>query len=227
MLSIVIPSYNEAQRLPKTLQEIRSHFTKTVEVIVVDDGSTDQTHKYVKAPHKVIRLKQNQGKGAAVQSGVAAAKGSHILIMDADSATPIQEIHKLLAFKKDFPIVIGSRYMPSKETARKQPFYRKWIGRMGRNLIRSQLNLDLHDTQCGFKLFENKTAKALFKELQNKSWGFDFEILYKAKNKKIPIKEVPVAWIHQEESRLRPIKAALSTYKELKAVRRIDQKPKK
>lgn len=208
-LSIIIPAYNEEKRLGKTLEEVRT-FLKNhdSEIIVVDDGSTDGTSAF-----SLISYPVNMGKGYAIKKGVEAAAGDLILFMDADNATPIGELEKLL--KVDADIVIGSRYLPESAIEKKQPLFRVLIGRLGNLIIRLLVVKNVKDTQCGFKLFKKNVAKELFSELQTDRFGFDIEILGRAQKKGYRIVEVPVTWLHNDNSRVRPIRDAFKTLADL------------
>lgn len=208
-LSIVIPAYNEAKRLPSYLTEI-AKFMKARriahEVIVADDGSRDGTSEIVRKKFRgvrVIQLYQNFGKGAAVREGVMAARGRQVLIADADGATPIAEYPKLAAEMKDgADAAIGSRYLAQSEIGKKQSLLRRIVSRAGNLLIRSLLDLPFKDTQCGFKLFDRKAAQYLFRNLNNFRFGFDFEILKKAGVLRLNVSEVAVRWNDQEGSKV-------------------------
>lgn len=226
-LSIVIPAYNEEKRIVATLQTIFQYLPKHFsfsEVIVVDDGSKDNTVGTVKALSaervdlKVISLEKNCGKGAAVKAGVLAAQGEYILFMDADNATRIDEVEKMIEVldlnKAD--LVIGSRYLKDSQIKIHQPWYRVFIGRAGNLLIRLLLVDDIKDTQCGFKIFRNYVAKDLFQRLKITRFGFDMELLAIAqKVLGYRVQEMAVSWYDSADTRVRPIRAAIKTFLEL------------
>lgn len=228
-LSIVIPAFNEAERLPTTLDAIRSYLADvpyTAELIVVDDGSTDETvdcarrYDSAEVPLRVLESTHNQGKGAAVQRGMLAADGEYVLFMDADSSTRIEELDKLLPLAKEgYPIVIGSRYLERGSIKIKQPWYRIVISRFGNLLIRLVLLPGIKDTQCGFKLFHRHAARQIAPLITMRRFSFDMEILTVAKNMGERIKEVPVNWYDTPNSRLRPVKASLQTFSDLLIIR--------
>lgn len=238
-LSVVIPSYNEEKRLPDTLRKTISHLSKShfsYEIIIVDDGSEDETISKIRPQidNKRIFLeayRKNRGKGYAIKKGVEKANGDLILFMDSDNATPITELESLLAHIDKNQIVIGSRYIHGSDILRKQPLLRRLIGRIGNTMIQITLLPGIYDTQCGFKLFDAKVAKSLFKDLQTDRFGFDFEILSRARINKFTIKEIPVSWLHQGESRVRPIRDALKTFIDLlkikRTIRKIDKNAQK
>lgn len=224
-LSVVIPCYNEANRIEPTLREVHQHLRKThpsFEVLVVDDGSTDDTSECVEAltsefqELKLIKLEENKGKGYAVKTGVMAAKGDLILFTDADNASPIEELNKLIkALTPDLDLVIGSRFIIESLIEKKQPWYRVLIGRLGNQFIQVFFFKGISDTQCGFKLFRNTVAKDIFSRQKINRWGFDVETLFLAFLLGYKIKEIPIHWHHVQGSRLRPIRDAIKTILEL------------
>lgn len=225
-LSIIIPSYNEENRIKNTLLAIEDYLEDkklNAEIIIVNDGSKDRTREVVenykrKIEHlKLINLPKNCGKGFAVKSGVEASHGKYILFTDADNSTPIEEFEKLLIQMKDknAQLAIGSRYLRGSNVKIKQPYHRIFIGRVGNLLIRLFLIDDIMDTQCGFKLFEHRAAKELFSFQKVKRFGFDMEALVIAQNLNYKIIEVPVSWFNSDESRFRPVKDAFRTLTDL------------
>ena len=210
-LSLVIPCYNEVDRiqhLEKALKTFDSKWYNAYEVIVVDDGSTDNTAEKIKdalqnalsnATLNVISLEKNVGKGGAIQAGVAAATGDFILTIDADMATQPILLRNWLqrlpnnAFRED-QILIGSREHGDSQVKAKSN--RKTLGRVFNILTQLTTSLNFKDTQCGFKLYPAKVAKSLFANLQSKGWSHDVEILYKAQLQGIDIQSMPVLWQH-------------------------------
>lgn len=209
-VSCVIPAYNEALRLPAYLGQVKKYFKSqriSHEIIVVDDGSRDDTANLVEKNFpgvNVLRLYENFGKGAAVREGIMHAQGRQVLISDADGATPIAEFQKLhntmIADSAD--IAIGSRYLAQSEIGRRQSLIRRLVSRAGNFLIRLLLDLPYKDTQCGFKLMERRAAQYLFRNLANLRFGFDFEILKKAAVLHLNVAEVPVEWHDQDGSKV-------------------------
>ena len=215
-LSVVIPAFNEERRLHKTLEKVRSyleHSHITYEIIVVNDGSEDETLNLVKktismsasrwANLRLISYPENKGKGYAVKKGMLAARGKWRLLMDADNSTSIAELKKLLLYVSDYNIIIGSRYLDKYSIKKKQSIIRRFISRGGSFLIRVMLGLKITDTQCGFKLFSAKATKDIFPLQTISRWGFDMEILTIAKRKGYKIKEVAVDWYNSEGSQMK------------------------
>lgn len=205
-VSVVIPAYNEAMRIGRTLKRIQEFFAgRSYEVIVVDDGSTDGTIKEVNSLQipevRIVSYTQNQGKGYAVKQGMLESKGKFILLTDADLSTPIEYFDQLFSHINEVPVVIGSRGM--KESDVSNQVLRVWLGKTGNKLI--QLILPgIKDTQCGFKLFEAEAAHNLFQRQRLKGFGFDFEILFIAQRQNLPIKEIPVKWVNALGSKVKP-----------------------
>ncbi len=225
-LSIVLPAYNEENRIKSTLILINDYVVSTglnAEIIVVDDGSKDRTVEILEACKgkiknlKVESYKQNQGKGFAVKTGILSSKGKYILVADADNSTPIEELENLMKELKESKaqIAIGSRYLAASKVQVRQPRYRIILGRLGNILIRMFLIDGIRDTQCGFKLFEHNVAKNIFSLQKVKRFGFDMEMIVIATSLDYKIVEVPVSWFNSVESRVRPIKDAIITLKDL------------
>jgi dolichyl-phosphate beta-glucosyltransferase len=222
-ISIIIPAYNEEQRLKNTVLNINDYFNnQSFEIIVVNDGSSDNTLGLIKKLQdtlinlKFISYHTNQGKGYAVKKGIKEASGEYILFLDADNSTPIEEFKKLKQeIEKGIDIAIGSRYLPNSNVKIKQSLLRIIIGRLGNLLIQSLLVKNIKDTQCGFKLFRHQVAKDIFHRQKIKGWGFDMEILAIAQILDYKIKEVAVTWLNSDDSRINPLQDAWKTFKEL------------
>lgn len=226
-IAIIIPVYNEEKRIFSTLRKISDFFSKNkiaYQIIIVDDGSKDNTLEKLRnltdKNIKILKNAKNFGKGFSVKKGVLAATTENILITDADLSTPIEEINKLWPYLKNFPVIIGSRYLNSASIKVRQPLYRRIVSRVGNFLVRMILGLNFYDTQCGFKLFHGKIAKSLFNKLTIARWGFDIEILAIAKHHKILVKEIAVDWHDSPNSKLRAGRAAWQTLWELFKIRR-------
>jgi len=212
-LSVVIPCYNEARRLPPTLQHTLDYLRRSgcdYEIIVVDDGSADETAGAAQALAaqdarvRVIRYTPNRGKGYAVRTGMLAATKAAVLFMDADNSTEIAEVEKCAPWLQSgaYDIVIGSRANAGTQLVRAQHPVRKLLGKVYGILTRSMALYGIRDTQCGFKLFTRVAAQRVFGELQSPSAIFDIELMMRASRAGLHIKEVGVTWTHDPESRL-------------------------
>jgi dolichyl-phosphate beta-glucosyltransferase len=223
-LTIVGPAYNEEQRLGTTLESIHRYCSQknlSREIIVVDDGSSDNTAGVVKALQErildlhLIQYRPNHGKGFAVKTGVERSRGEYILFTDADNSTPVEEFEKFHPLLSRTEVVIGSRYRADSSVKIMQPLYRVLVGRFGNFLIRILLFDDIKDTQCGFKAFQHRAAREIFSRMKVNRFGFDIELLAIAYLLKYSVREVPVSWYNSPQSRVRPIKDALRTFLEL------------
>ena len=229
MLSVVVPAYNESARLPATLVRLRDYLDAAGEpyqVIVVDDGSSDGTADTAEATASawpqmcVLRLPRNMGKGAAVRAGMLAATGEHRLFTDADLSAPIEELPKLRArLSPSCQVVIGSRAVAGSVIEEHQPGRRETMGRVYNRLLQFVALRGLHDTQCGFKLFTAAAAEACFRPLRTMRFGFDAEVLLRARKLNLGIAEVPVRWGHREDSRVSAMRDSLRTLYELMVLR--------
>lgn len=227
-LSLVIPAYNEEDRLPETLALVRDWVEQqpfSVEVLVVDDGSRDRTAELTRlycerfSALRLVSLPRNQGKGAAVREGMLKATGAWRLMTDADMSTPIAEAEHLLAERKEYEVIIGSRYLKPDSIKVKQPWKRRVLSRFGNWLIHQMLGLrDIRDTQCGFKLFSAQAAEAVYSRQQETGWLFDVEILTIAQELGYAIKEVPVDWYDSKQSKLRAVRTGWKTFHELRSI---------
>lgn len=203
-LTVVIPAYNEQWRLPTTLVSIIDFLDNakySYEIIVVDDGSKDETVSIVKKFEKIrsqvrlLTLPKNRGKGEAVRTGALNARGDRVLFCDADGSTPIEELKKLQeALQDGVDLAFGSRAVISESTKVKALLHRKLIGRTFNLLVNSLLIPGVKDTQCGFKMFKADAAKFLFKRQVLSGFAFDVEILALAHKSGMTIREIPVNW---------------------------------
>ncbi|MGB9484318.1 MAG: dolichyl-phosphate beta-glucosyltransferase [Candidatus Dormiibacterota bacterium] len=203
-LSLVLPAYNEVVRLPPSLEAIRKYLDlagRPYEVLVVDDGSSDGTRRMVEQvmadwPQlQLIVFDRNEGKGAAVRAGMLQAVGQLRLFSDADLSTPISEMGKLeTAIAKGAGVAIGSRALPESQVELHQPLYRELMGKTYNQALRRLVLPGLRDTQCGFKMFTAAAAQSCFAPLRTPGFGFDAEVLLRARLQAIPIAEVPVIW---------------------------------
>ncbi|MEV7545376.1 dolichyl-phosphate beta-glucosyltransferase [Streptomyces sp. NPDC089915] len=217
-LSVVIPAYREEERLAPTLELVREYLDGHVgsgpaawEIIVVDDGSPDRTAAIaLKAgadePRiRLVQSEQNRGKGSALRLGVRASLGRRVLIMDADLATPIEELARLeqaLADDPSMDAAIGSRAHRDSAIERQQSVLREVLGWVGNRVIRLVAVRGIRDTQCGFKLFDGDQARAAFGAARLDGWAIDVEILQYYRRKGWPVAEVPVRWAHQDGSKV-------------------------
>jgi dolichyl-phosphate beta-glucosyltransferase len=212
MISLVIPAYNEQRRLPATLAAVRAHMDSAgeeYEVIVVDDGSRDDTVEC--AQHiaegwpqlQVIARGVNEGKGAAVRAGMLAAHGDHRAFSDADLSVPIAELPRLRdRLTGACRVAIASRAVPGSRIEVHQPGRREMMGRVYNRIVQLLVLPGLHDTQCGFKVFTGEAAVACFTLLHTPRFGFDAEVLLRARRNGWTVTEVPVRWSHMEDSRV-------------------------
>ncbi len=221
-LSVVVPAYNEEKCIANTIERIHGFLEKNFEnyeIIVVDDGSTDHTRKIVSGFSgrmknlKLLGNARRRGKGESVKKGMLQASSEYLLFSDADLSTPIEEIGDFLKYAENgAEIIIGSRAVKEANILKKQSFLRQNMGRAFNFLVQIFLFSGIRDTQCGFKCFSKKAAKALFKLQRTRGFCFDAEILYIAKKKGYKMKEVPVTWINRQDSRVALIGGSLSMF---------------
>lgn len=229
--TLVIPAFNERGRIAASLEAV-GHWWRTRpggwdwEVLLVDDGSTDGTADVARAsasaaglPLEVLSHERNRGKGAAIRTGVLAASGNPILVSDADLSTPLTEWIKLAQRLPTHPVAIGSRAVDENLVRRKQPFYRRLLGKSGNLLVRLFAVRGIADTQCGFKLFRGDVARGLFRDARINRFAYDMEILHLAQRRGIAIAEVPVLWFNSPDSRVSVLRDALPTLADLLRIR--------
>jgi dolichyl-phosphate beta-glucosyltransferase len=212
-LSIIIPAFNEVERIALTLNSVHNYLKKNdknAEIIVVDDGSSDGTDTLVRklsdriTELRLIRLPRNEGKGAAVRIGMLSAQGEFRLFMDADNATSIEQVDLLIPFiREGYDVVIGSRRIRGAAIQIKQSLIREVLGMCFRITSQLLVPLNFADTQTGFKLFTERSSVLLFKELKTKGWVFDIEILLKARDLHLKVKEIPIIWTNSRGSKLK------------------------
>jgi dolichyl-phosphate beta-glucosyltransferase len=229
--ALIIPAFNEANRIEASLQIIAAwHETGPGgwdwEVILVDDGSTDGTTGIARKvargldlPLKLLRHERNRGKGAAIRTGVLSSRGNPILVSDADLSTPLSEWVKLAERLPTHPVAIGSRALQEELVRRKQPFYRRLLGKTGNLLVRLLAVRGIRDTQCGFKLFRGDVALELFRQARIDGFAYDIEILYLAQQRGLPIAEVPVLWFNSPESKVSVLRDSLHVFWDLLRLR--------
>lgn len=228
-ISVIIPAYNESARILPSLRRLdkylRDHFSG-LELIVVNDGSSDTTEDVVVRAGKEIPTirysgyKENKGKGYAIRQGVALSTGDMILVSDADLSTPIEEVEKLLVpYDNGYHVVIGSRGLEASSIVVRQPWWREFMGRTFNRIVRMLLLKGFKDTQCGFKLFNGSIGRELFRDSTVDRFAYDVEILYRAVKAGYKIREVPVKWLNSPASTVRPVKDSFQMAKDLLRIR--------
>lgn len=239
-LSVIIPAYNEEKRIVKTLLSLDKYLSERdydYEILVVDDGSKDNTVNIVKNFQKMIKNlnlienKENHGKGYVVRQGMLAAKGKYRLFTDADNSTSPDQAKNLLSWLKgvktrngivekvgSYDIAIGSRAIKGARVALRQPLTRLLAGKASNLLIQLLALPGIWDSQCGFKIFTAKAASDIFKKATINRWGFDIEVLALGRRLGYAIKEVPVTWVNDPESKV-SLKGYLNTFRELFKIR--------
>jgi dolichyl-phosphate beta-glucosyltransferase len=232
LYSLIIPAYNESARLGGTLERVLAYVHAqgwNAEVIVVNDGSRDNTAEIIKsfaANDPILRLVENpgnRGKGYSVRNGILNARGEILLFSDADLSSPIEEAPKLLAaLDRGADIAIGSRWLRSETQTQRQPLHRQLFGRIFNVLLRLTLGLKFKDTQCGFKAFKQPAARAIFPLQKIERWGFDPEILFLARKFGFRVKEIPVVWGHSGGTRINPLVDGARMFQEMLRVRWYD-----
>jgi glycosyltransferase involved in cell wall biosynthesis len=232
--SIVIPAYNEAARIGDALQSVVACVKErgwNAEIVVVDDGSRDQTAEIVRtfaqslsaSGHPEVRLLQNpgnHGKGYSVRNGILHSFGEVVMFTDADLSAPIEEADGLFAaIAAGADIAIGSRWLERTRQTIRQPFYRQFFGRCFNGVTRAVMGLPYADTQCGFKAFTRVAAQTVFQLQTIDRWGFDPEILFIARKRGYRVEEVPVSWAHDERTRISYLKDGTRMLEDIAIVR--------
>ncbi len=227
--SIVIPADNEHARIPATMEAVVACIRAqgwNAEVIVVNDGSGDDTAQLVRnfaahAPEvRLLENPGNRGKGYSVRNGILHALGEVVLFTDSDMSAPIEEAERLFAaIAAGADIAIGSRWLESGRQTHRQPWYRQFLGRCFNAVTRLVMGLPFVDTQCGFKAFTRAAAQTVFRLQTIERWGFDPEILFIALKRGYTVKEVPVSWAHDERSRMSYLRDGMQMLKELAIIR--------
>jgi glycosyltransferase involved in cell wall biosynthesis len=227
--SIVIPAFNEGVRIPATLNAVVSCIRRlgwNAEVIVVNDGSRDNTAEVVRAfaataPEvRLIENPGNHGKGYSVRNGILQALGEVILFTDSDLSAPIEEAEQLFAaIDQGADIAIGSRWLERGRQTHRQPLYRQFFGRCFNAVTRMVMGLRFADTQCGFKAFTREAAQIIFPLQTIEGWGFDPEILFIALKRGLRVQEVAVSWAHDERTRMSYLKDGMKMLEEMAAIR--------
>jgi dolichyl-phosphate beta-glucosyltransferase len=228
-LSVIIPAYNEEQRLKSSLERVVGYLDQqpfSSEVLVVDDGSSDETTAIARGyagEHAIVRILRytpNRGKGHAVRVGMSEADGQLMLLCDADLSTPIEDVEKLLPWLEDgYEVVIGSRALPDSDLRVHQPWLRERLGRTFNLLVRILGVRGFADTQCGFKLFTRRAARDIFPRLFTDRWAFDVEALLVARKMGYCIREAPVTWVNAPGTKVNVVRDACSTLRDLLRIR--------
>jgi dolichyl-phosphate beta-glucosyltransferase len=228
-LSIIVPAYNESARIESALTEIVKAIWRNrwdAEVIVVDDGSADDTAEVVTAfgltdPEvRLVQNFQNRGKGYSVRAGMLYAEGEIVLFTDADLSAPIDEAQRLIdAIRTGADIAIGSRWLDTSRQTHRQPFYRQFFGRCFNLVTRSIMGLPYADTQCGFKAFTWQAAQIVFGLQTIERWGFDPEILFIANQRGLLVREIPVSWAHDARSKVSYLRDGARMLREIATIR--------
>lgn len=228
-ISIVIPAYNECARLETALEQVVGFVEArgwAAEVIVVDDGSSDETpdivHHWMHR-HPCVKLVQNpgnRGKGFSVRNGLLQGQGEIVMFTDADLSAPIEEAQYLVdAIEAGADVAIGSRWLDRQRQTIHQPLYRRFFGRCFNFVVRTMMGLPYKDTQCGFKAFRREAAQTIFRLQTIERWGFDPEILFIARKLKLKIVEVPVTWGHDERSRISYFRDGMKMLEDMAKIR--------
>ncbi len=229
-ISIVIPAYNEASRIGPTLKELHRYLGQllTCELLLVDDGSTDNTAQTAQSAvahsqsFRVVRLDENQGKGAAVRAGVLQARGSSIFVVDADLPYRLDAFDRALeSLESGADLVIGSRDHPQSEIDPSYPRYRSIAGRLFARVVNWQVPVRIFDTQCGFKAFRDEAAKELFRPLQTRHYAYDIELLLRARLAGYRVERIPVKLARPHGSRVRFFRDSIRMLQDLRKIKRM------
>jgi glycosyltransferase involved in cell wall biosynthesis len=227
-LSIIVPSFNEEQRLPGSLEKIAAFVRErrpNTEVIVVDDGSTDKTAAVAESYKGKIPLLRvlsngtNRGKGFSVRHGSLEAQGNVILFTDADLSSPIEEGEKLLAALATHDVAIGSRAVDRSLIEAHQSAFREFAGIVFNRIVRIMLRLPFVDTQCGFKAFRRERCRIIFEQQTIERFGFDPELLYLARHHGLSTVEVPVRWAHSPATKVSLLKDSVQMFLDVFVIR--------
>jgi dolichyl-phosphate beta-glucosyltransferase len=229
-LSVIVPAYNEERRLPATLEKLQAYFARqsfSHEILVVDNGSTDRTAELVRErarriPSLRLLAASTRGKGAAVRTGMLRAAGKFRFLCDADLSVPVEEFERFYPpLLEDTDIAIGSREAAGSRRYN-EPVHRHFTGRVFSLAVERLVMRGFQDTQCGFKCFRDSVAEDLFSRQRFDGWSFDVEVLYLARRRGYRIREVPVSWYYQSDSRIRLVNDSLVMFADLLRIRWFD-----
>lgn len=221
LLSVIVPVYNESNRIVN-IKKIFKYFYQQkykTEIIIVDDGSKDDTISKIRKYQKKLKLKvihypNNQGKGYAIQQGILISRGDYILFMDIDLSTPLFQFEKFRKYLKDFDVLIGTRKIKDAQLLKRQHILRETLGKGFTLLSQLILGVKVSDFTCGFKCFSKKSAKDVFSRMRIKRWGFDSEVIFIA-SKQYQIKEIPVVWSNDSKSNVKFPQDIIRSFNEL------------
>jgi glycosyltransferase involved in cell wall biosynthesis len=232
-LSIIIPAYNESDRIAGPLRTIIEYLRTqpfTAEVIVVSDGSSDDTmsaadavfSEYPDLSGRSVGYEKNRGKGYAVKTGMLAAEADIVLFSDADLSTPIEELHKLVDPIKsgEFDVTFGSRALDRSLIGTHQPWRREQGGKVFNLVVRLMTGMPYWDTQCGFKAFSMPRFRPLLDVMQIERFGFDVEFLYVARLHGLRLQEIPVRWNNDDRSKVNVLRDSVRMFDEVRQIRR-------
>jgi len=230
-LSLIIPAYNEAQRLRPSLEKILAYLRACdfrAEVVIVDDGSSDGTGELARevlegqTAYRILRHEPNRGKALSVKRGLLEGHGRYLLFSDADLSTPIEEADKLLAeLRAGADVAIASRQLPGSKLAVHQPWYREIGGRAFGKLNQLVLLPGIPDSQCGFKAFTREAAHRILEHQKLTGWAFDAELLYIARKLGLKVAQVPVTWINDPNSKVKMLTDGMRMVRDLLRVKRL------
>jgi len=227
-ISIIVPSYNEERRLPETLERIAAYghaSGREVEILVVDDGSTDGTAAVAetfKSKFRALRVLSNgvnRGKGYSVRHGMLEARGRIVLFTDADLSAPIEEADKLFAAMETYDVAIGSRALDRGLISVHQSKFREFAGIIFNTIVRLCLRLPFVDTQCGFKAFRREPCRIIFEQQRIERFGFDPELLYLARRHGLRAVEIPVRWGHSPATKVSMLRDSLQMFLDVFMIR--------
>lgn len=225
---MIIPAYNEEPRIGNTLPSAVSFLKQQnyrSEIILVDDGSRDNTVQLAKKilesyPHQLIQVQPNRGKGHAVKQGMLAGRGRYLLFTDADLSTPLELVNDfMIELQHGYDLVVGSRALKDSNIVTHQPFWREWMGRIYNCFAKMTAFKNISDSQCGFKCFKSSVAKDLFSRQKLERFSFDAEIIYLAQQSGYKLLEKPVIWRNSPQSRVNVIRDSLNMFIDLIRIR--------